>query len=138
VREVRTLLRRLAVATLLICTAGCASAAQLNPNLEKVARAVPVPSGVTFVNVTREQMSTGLGTTYEVDVRYANAAMSCDELRAAWLAVLSKAHRQTYDVNTVQIFIKAGDDTVNVDLGDVLEDDCRAPSVGAQSEPQLS
>jgi hypothetical protein len=89
------LLRGVAAVTLAAGVAGCASAAQLNPKLEKVAKGVPVPTGVTFVKVTREVMSTGLGTTYEVDVRYANPSMSCDQLRRVWLSVLSKAHRQT-------------------------------------------
>jgi hypothetical protein len=127
-----------AAVVVLTCAAGCASAAQLNPKLEKVARAVPVPSGVSFVDVGRTQMSTGLGTTYEVYIDYANPSMPCDQLHSAWLAVLNRANRQTYAVSAQQIFIENSDYTVIVDMGFAAGNDCSKPSVSVQSGQQLS
>jgi hypothetical protein len=83
------LLRGVAAATLVVGVTGCASAAQLTPKLEKVAIGVPVPTGVTLVDVSR------------------------------------------------QIVVKNPDDTMTVDIGVAVANDCSTCSVGVQSEPQL-
>lgn len=123
-----------AAASLALC-ASCANDPHINDKLEKVARGVPVPPDVTFASVAHTQMSAGLATTYEVDVRYTNHSMNCDALRAAWIAILAREHVQTYDVNQEQIFIENHSYVVNVDLGDIGNGRCPNPSVGVQSKP---
>jgi hypothetical protein len=121
---------------LLLATNACTgSSTPTYAQLEKAARKVPVPPGVTFVDVTRTKMDPGSGITYEVDVSYSNPSMTCDQLRTAWIAALTEAHRGTHPVapNDGQIFVKDSSFSVAIDLGSVDVHNCARPAVGAST-----
>jgi hypothetical protein len=127
---------RLGVACLvvLIGSVGCGTSGPSNAQLEKAARAVPVPAGVSFVGVNKTEMQTGLGATREVNVSYSNPSLSCAQLAAAWIATLAKAGRATepYTPGDGQIFLKNPRMTLGITLGGI--ETCPDPFVGAQSK----
>jgi len=121
-------------AALVMAVGGCATTAQTDSRLERAARAVPVPAGLTYTDVNKQSMSTGLSETLEVDVGY-SSAMSCSQLQQAWLAVLAKHHfsitSNEVDGVTRQIDVHGLGANVSIDLG--LIGDCSQPYISAQN-----
>jgi hypothetical protein len=126
---------RIAVACFVALTGsvGCGISGPSSTQLEKAARAVPVPAGVSFVNINKTEMQTGLGTTHEVNVAYSNPSLSCTQLAAAWIATLAKAGRaiEPYTPGDGQIFLKHPGMRLGITFGGL--DTCPDPFVGAQS-----
>ena len=119
---------------LLVAIGGCATTGQADTRLEHAARAVPVPAGLTFTDVHKQSMDTGLSETLEVDVGYASP-MSCSQLQQAWLALLARSHKSItsneVDGQTRQIDVHGLGANVSIDLGDI--GDCSRPYVAAQN-----
>jgi hypothetical protein len=65
-------------------------------DLRKIALAVPVPPGLTYLReVDHVNSPAGMfgSDQKEVDLIYSNSAPTCDQLSANWLKTLQKAHR---------------------------------------------
>jgi hypothetical protein len=79
-------------------------------------------------------MAAGLGITHEVDVEYSNPSMTCEQLRAAWLSTLAKAHRVvTNDSTSTQLFVKDPTFTISIGIDTPALGDCTRPTVSAQN-----
>jgi hypothetical protein len=106
-------------------------ASYADSRLKRDAEKVPAPVGLVFKGYSHQSYDGGLVTEQEADLSYDNPSMSCDQLRAAWLASLAKHHLKvdTEDSKSLQIFIRGLGANVVVTLGDV--GDCSQPYVGA-------
>lgn len=101
--------------------------------LKRDARKVPAPAGLVFKGYSHQSYDTfSLGPDEEADLSYYNPSLSCDQLDAAWLAILAKYHLRvdTQDSSARQIFIRGLGANVSVDLG--LIGDCSHPYVAAE------
>ena len=101
--------------------------------LKRDARKVPAPAGLMFQGYSHQSYDTfSLAPDEEADLSYDNPSMSCDQLHAAWLAILAKyrVRVDTEDSNARQIFIPGLGANVGVTLGDI--GDCSRPYVWAE------
>jgi hypothetical protein len=124
------LLSTCALGILAIGGAGCESKGHANARLEKAVRAIPVPAGLVFAGLNQQSMDAGGGVTYEVDSKYSNPSMSCEQLQSAWVAAIVKAHLTTSEpvtANDRQIFVSGLGAKVGLQLG--LVGDCTHPYV---------
>jgi hypothetical protein len=95
-------IRRRAIALALAASAlwpaaGCSASSN---DLDRIARGVPLPAGLTFVREDRFTNG-GIGGTKQVNLVY-KASGGCDKLRADWTAALIKAHRRFTIVGTAK------------------------------------
>ena len=113
------------VATLVV---GCATTSQTDARLEKAARKVPIPAGLTYQNVNKQGSGDG---TREVDITYSNATMTCQQLKSVWVAALVNAHRATDPVTPIanQIFVNGLGANVLINLDGPIG--CSSPYVAA-------
>jgi hypothetical protein len=82
----------------LMLAAGCSSSSPSYAALAKIARAVPVPAGVTFVredDVPDQNAFDQLDR--EVVLVYSNTTMNCVQLGAAWRAAVQQGHWHIVD-----------------------------------------
>jgi hypothetical protein len=85
-----------ACAAALVLVTSCSSSQPSYDDLRKIALAVPVPPGLTYL---REEDSVHhpagmFGSDQKgVVVIYSNAVLTCDELSTNWLKALQRAHR---------------------------------------------
>ena len=71
--------------------AGCGTRSAAS--LDKVARSVPTPAGLTFNGINDQTYQDGLGpATHEASAEYTNRPMPCSQLLAEWRASLQAAH----------------------------------------------
>lgn len=121
----------LGIVVVTVVTTGCGFTGQSSAALEKAARKVPVPAGLLFRDVYHNPSGDG---TNEVDVSYTNTTLTCPQLRAAWAAALTAAHRtfspSPVDPEANQIFIHGLGANVAINLGGPLT--CANPYVAAQ------
>lgn len=62
-------------------------------SLDKVARSVPTPAGLTFTGINDQTSQVGLApATHEANAVYTNPLMPCPQLRAEWVSALQGAH----------------------------------------------
>ncbi|MDQ1495232.1 MAG: hypothetical protein QOG69_1715 [Actinomycetota bacterium] len=97
-------IRRRAIALALAASAlwpaaGCSASSN---DLDRIARGVPLPAGLTFVREDRFTNG-GIGGTKQVNLVYTEPPGGCDKLRADWTAALSKAHRHFSIVGTARV-----------------------------------
>ena len=78
------------VVGVLVGVAGCGRSAA---DVDRVARTVPVPPGLTSAGVFDQSYQVGLGSkTHEADASYTNSPMPCSHLLALWTTTLKAAH----------------------------------------------
>jgi hypothetical protein len=85
-----------ATAAGLLLITSCSSSQPSYDDLRKIALAVPVPPGLTYLReVDHVNSPAGMfgSDQKEVDVIYSNSAPTCDQLSANWLKTLQNAHR---------------------------------------------
>ncbi len=74
----------------LVGVAGCGRSAA---DVDRVARTVPAPPGLTFSGVFDQCHQVGLGSkNHEADASYTNPPMPCSQLLAEWTTTLKAAH----------------------------------------------
>jgi hypothetical protein len=108
-------------------------ASYADARLKRDADKVPAPSGLVFKGYSHQSYDTfGFAPDEEADLSYDNPSMSCDQLLAAWLAVLARYHLRVdaQDSSARQIFIHDLGANVAIDLGDI--GDCSRPYVSAE------
>jgi hypothetical protein len=101
--------------------------------LKRDARKVPAPAELVFKGYSHQSYDTfSFAPDEEADVSYDNPSMSCDQLRAAWLAILARYHVRvdSEDSNARQIVVPGLGAKVVVVLGDI--GDCSMPYVAAE------
>ncbi len=117
---------------------GCSSASRSYPALAKIAHAVPVPSGLTYVNeIDHNNAAMFPGSDKnEVDLVYSNTSLSCEQLTSAWRAALQKAHRQL-DVGSESgpgaLYLHSGGALVTLDPGGIAGS-CPQPRVAVTAQ----
>ena len=80
----------LLVVGVLVGVAGCGRSAA---DVDRVARNVPAPPGLTFTGVSDQSYQVGLGSKpHEADASYTNPPMMCSQLLAEWTSTLKAAH----------------------------------------------
>lgn len=84
--------RLVAVTVAGLCLAVACSSSPSYSDLSKIVRAVPVPAGLTYVSEARSADAAFPDPNKDFSVEYSNTTMTCDQLSAAWIAALNKAH----------------------------------------------
>ena len=100
--------------------AGCGTHSAAS--LDRFARSVPTPPGLTFTGTNDQAYQDGLGpATHEANAVYANLLMPCPQLRAEWVSALQGAHWSIDDGKSTSssLFTKHHGYQIFVDLGNV-------------------
>jgi hypothetical protein len=108
---------------------GCSSPSAADVN--RVARSVPTPSGLTFAGVSDVDHPRLVGAaSHEAEAKYTNPPMPCSQLRAEWVATLDAAHWSIDNGKSTfsQIFITHGGYRIIVSLDGIAS--CADSSVG--------
>jgi hypothetical protein len=118
--------------------AGCASSPSY-ASLEKIARSVPTPSGLTFAREVDHVNHAGFGGVdqKEVDLVYLNVTMSCEELSATWRDTVRKTGWRIVDniaAGAGAFYLKKGGVLITVDPGGI-SGRCPDPRVAAGKTP---
>ena len=80
---------------------GVASCGRSAADVDRVARSVPAPPGLTFTGVFDQSHQVGLGSkTHEADASYTNPPMPCSQLLAEWTSTLTAAHWEVDNANS--------------------------------------
>lgn len=85
-----------ACAVALVLVTSCSSSRPSYDDLRKIALAVPVPPGLTYLredDYVRHPAGMFGSDQKAVVVNYSNTALTCDELSTNWLKALQDAHR---------------------------------------------
>lgn len=115
----------------LVGVAGCGRSAAY---VDRVARSVPAPPGLTFTGITHQTYQDGLGAaTQEATADYTNPPMPCAQLLAAWRASLQAAHWTIDEKNSTfgGLEVKRSGYKIIVNLGNVTT--CDHTIVGVQN-----
>lgn len=115
----------------LVGVAGCGRSAAY---VDRVARSVPAPPGLTFTGITHQTYQDGLGAaTQEATANYTNPPMPCAQLLAAWRASLQAAHWTIDEKNSTfgGLEVKRSGYKIIVNLGNVTT--CDHTIVGVQN-----
>jgi hypothetical protein len=100
--------------------AGCGTHSPAS--LDKLARSVPTPPGLTFTGINDQTEPQALGpTAHQANAEYTYPPVPCSQLRAEWVSAL-KAARWTIDTGestSSVIWVKRHGYQIIVNLGDV-------------------
>jgi hypothetical protein len=121
----------LLVVGVLVGIAGCGRSAA---DVDRVARSVPAPPGLTFTGVLDQSNPSGIGAnSHEADASYTNPPMPCSQLLAEWMSTLKAAHWKI-DTNASTfgaIVVKRSGYNIIVNLHDITT--CDHSTVSVQS-----